>query len=113
MPTNLSVILNGNKIYEYEKTTRQPGKKREFLDNMDLDMDEGLELDGDFIRSPDKMQRAQYVAMSLLLGIKMNNDGLKSVTCGYLVTRLPELNQIRAIEEGEELTMDLIFEEEN
>ena len=111
MPEKLQVMLNGIKIYEYDKNTRHPGKKREFLDSMDIDMDEGLELNGDFISSPDKMQRAQYVAMSLLLGINIKNDGLVSVACGYLVTRLPELKQIQAIEENDKIAMDLIFDD--
>ncbi len=113
MPTKLRVVLNGSEIYEYAKNTRHPGKQREFLDNMDLDMDAGIEIDGEVISSPDMMQRAQYVAMSLLYGIQMKSDGLISAACGYLVTRLPDLKQIRAVEEGDEVTMDLIFDEEN
>jgi len=113
MPSKLRVNLNGSDVYEYEKNTRYPGKQREFLDNMDLDMDEGIEIDGEMINSPDKIQRAQYVAMSLLYGIQMKSEGLVSAACGYLVTRLPDLKQIRAVEEGETVTMDLIFDEEN
>lgn len=113
MPSKLRVVLNGSEIHEYEKSTRHPGKQRELLDNMDLDMDEGIEIDGNIISSPDKMQRAQYVAMSLLYGIQMNSEGLVTAACGYLVTRLPELKQIRAVENDEVVTMDLIFDEEN
>ena len=113
MPSKLRVILNGNEVHEYEQNTRYPGKQREYFDNMDLDMDEGVEIDGELINSPDKMQRAQYVAMSLLYGIQMKSEGLVSAACGYLVTRLPDLKQIRAVEEGEAVTMDLIFDEEN
>ncbi len=113
MSTKLRVVLNGTEVFEYEKNTRHPGKQREFLDNMDLDMDEGIEIDGELISAPDKLQRAQYVAMSLLYGIKMQSEGLISASCGYLVTRLPDLKQIRAVESGEEVTMDLIFDEEN
>lgn len=65
------------------------------------------------ITSPDKMQRLNYVAMSLLYGIESESEGMISATCGYLVNRLPELNQIRSVEEGEEITMDLIFNEVN
>jgi len=113
MPTKLRVILNGEEVFAYEKNTRHPGKQRELLDNMDLDMDEGIEINGELIESPDKMQRAQYVAMSLLYGIQMDGDGLISASCGYLVTRLPDLKQVRAVESGEEVTMELIFDEEN
>ncbi len=112
MPTKLRVIVNGNEVFQYDKNTRHPGKQREIFDNMDLDMDAGIELAGDVIASPDKMQRAQYVAMSLLYAIQMNRDSLISAACGYLATRLPYLKQIRAAEHGDEVTMDLIFNEE-
>lgn len=83
------------------------------MDNMDLDMDEGIEINGEMISPPDKMQRANYVAMSLLYGIEQNSEGMISATCGYLVNRLPELKQIRSVEEGDEITMDLNFNEVN
>ncbi|MCW9031144.1 MAG: hypothetical protein OQK58_06605, partial [Gammaproteobacteria bacterium] len=101
------------KVLEYEKNQREPGKQRRFLDGMDLDMDEGIELNGEMIDSPDKMQRANYVSMSLLYGIENKNEGMVSATCGYLVNRLPGLKQIRATEDGDEITLDLIFDEIN
>ena len=109
----LSVYINGEKVLDYEKNTRQPGVQRRFLDNMDLDMDEGIDINGEMIDTPDKMQRANYVAMRLLYGIENKSDGMISATCGYLSNRVPELKQIRSIEEGEHITMDLIFNEIN
>lgn len=113
MPNLLSVYINGNKILDYDKTARQPGQQRKFLDGMELDMDEGIELNGEMIDSPNQMQRANYVAMSLIYGIEKNSEGMISATCGYLASRLPELKQIRAIEDGAEITLDLIFNEVN
>ena len=52
---------------------------------MDLDIDEGIELNGEMIDSPNQMQRANYVTMSLLYGIEQNSEGMISATCGYLV----------------------------
>ena len=57
MSTLLSVYVNGEKVIEYDKSTLHPGKQREYLDGMDLDMDEGIELNDEIITSPDKMQR--------------------------------------------------------
>jgi len=111
MSNMLSIYINGNKVLEHDKKERQPGKQRQFLDNMDLDMDEGIEINGELIPSPDKMQRANYVAMSLLYGIENESQGMISSTCGYLANRLPELKQIHSVENGEEITMDLIFNE--
>ena len=109
----LSVYINGAKVLDYEKNTRQPGVQRRFLDNMDLDMDEGIEINGEMIDSPDKMQRANYVAINLIYGIKQNSEGMISATCGYLTNRLPDLKQIRAVEHGKEVTMELLFNNVN
>ena len=76
-------------------------------------MDEGIELNDEIISSPDKMQGANYVAMSLLYGIHSDSEGVISATCAYLANRLPELKQIRSIEKGKEIIMDLIFNEIN
>lgn len=113
MPTTLSIYINGKKVLEYDKNIRHPGKQRQYLDGMDLDMDKCIKLNDEIIASPDKTQRANYVAMSLLYGIENKNEGMISNTCGYLVNRLPELKEIRAMEDNEEITLDLIFYEVN
>ena len=53
----LEVFLNGRLMIEYPRNTRLPGKQREFLDIIDIDMDKGIELDGKIIESPDSKQR--------------------------------------------------------
>lgn len=94
----LSVYINGKKVLGYDNNVRQPGIQRRFIDSMDIDMDEGIEINGEYINSPDKMQRANYVVINLLYGIEQDSEGIISATCGYLVNRLPELKQIRSIE---------------
>jgi len=109
MMATLTVYINGEEVLQYDKNTRHPGKQRQFMDKMDLDMDNGIEINGESISSPDKSQRANYVAMNLLYGIEKEDQGMISATCGYLVNRHSELNQIRSIEEGDKITMDLIY----
>ena len=113
MTETLFVYINGEKALDYEKNTRQPGVQRRFLDSMDHDMDEGIEINGELIESPDKIQRANYVAINLIYGIKQNSEGMISATCGYLTNRLPDLKQIRAVEHGKEVTMELLFNNVN
>ena len=86
-----------------------PGKQRRYLDGMDLDMNEGIELNGEIITSVDKTQRANYVAMHLFYAIKSNIDGMIAATCAYLANRLPDLKKVCAVEYNEEITLDLIF----
>lgn len=112
MSDTLSVYINNKNVHEYKKT-RLPGLERQFLDGMDLDMDEGIELNGELIASPNKDQRAHYVIMCLLHGIENESKGMISSTCRYLANRLPELKKIRAIDENDNFTFDLIFNEIN
>ena len=111
MTNQLSIYINENKVFVYDKNTRLPGKQRKFLDGMDLDMDTGIKLNNEMIGSPNKMQRANYVVMSLLYGIETKSEELVAATCSYLANRLPELKQINAIEKGDEVTLNLIFNE--
>lgn len=113
MSNRLSVYINNNNVLNYDKNTRHPGKQRQFFDGMDLDMNNGIEINDEIINSPTQMQRANYVAMSLLYGLERKDEGMISATCGYLVDRLPDLKQVRAIDKGEEITMELIFNEVN
>jgi len=111
MNSILEIILNGNTVMEYQRNTRLPGKQREFLDIMDIDMDEGINLDGKIISSPNNQQRCHYVAMKLIQALKSNNKSMITATCAYLTNRQPTLQQVKADEEGEAVTLALVFEQ--
>ena len=113
MPSVLSIYVNGNKVLDYENNYREPGLLLRRLDEMDIDMNEGIEINGEMIDSPNKQQRAHYITLSLLYSIENANEGMISATCSYLANRLPELKQIRATEADQEVTLDFIFDEVN
>ena len=110
MKPALEIILNGDIVIEYQRNTRLPGKQREFLDIMDIDMDDGINLDGKFVSSPNKQQRSHYVSMNLIQALNSNNKAMITASCAYLATRQPTLQQIRANEEGDAVTLELVFE---
>lgn len=109
----LEVVINGDTVLTFDQNTRFPGHQRRFLDNMDLDMDEGLELDKKFIKKPDKLERAKYVAMSLIMALQAENIEMANAMCAYLAHRQPDLKQVRAIDNGNSVEMDLIYTEMN
>lgn len=108
----LVVTLNGQAVVEYDRNKRLPGHQRQFLDRMDEDMDKGVELAGEWCAQPDQTQRAQYVAMHLVQALQKDEDQVIAAACAYLANRLPDLKQVKAIEQGEEFFMDLIFDRE-
>lgn len=108
----LIVIINGQAFIEYDRSKRLPGHQRQFLDKMDLDMDAGISLMDQEIDEPDTVQRAQFIAVHLVMAALDGNDGKISAMCAYLATRLPDLKQIKANEKNGEYELDLVFDQE-
>ena len=106
----LKIIYNTETVLEYDRNTRLPGKRRQFLDMMDMDMDEGIIINGDLLELPDQNHKAKYVAMNLIDGIQKQDDSLISVTVAYLASRIPALTEIRATECNDDISMELIYE---
>lgn len=109
MDNKFRVSLNHADVVEYDRNRRLPGHQRQFLDKMDHDMAQGLELAGEFIATPDAMQRAKFVAMQLVIALQRNDDGLIAASCAYLANRFPEIQQVKAVEQGEQIALELIF----
>lgn len=112
MQSKLVVIINGQPMVEYDRNVRLPGQQRQFLDKMDLDMDQGINLAGQEIDEPDTGARARYIAMHLVTAVMNENDAKISAMCAWLATRLPELKQVKAVTRGEEVEMELVFDRE-
>ena len=113
MSNKLVVFLNGQSIVEYDRKIRLPGHQRQYLDKMDSDMDAGIEINGVHFDKPDLNQRAQYIAMYLVQAILKNNEAMIAAMSAYLANRLPELKQLKALEQGDNISVDLVFNEED
>ena len=106
----LSIVINDEIRLEYDRSARLPGKQRDFIDMMDADMDEGIVLEEEQIVAPNRLQRGQYVAMTLLQGMEADNEALVGACCAYLSNRLPDLREIRAQADTEAFSMQLLFD---
>lgn len=113
MSSKLIVVLNGQPVIEYDRSIRLPGHQRAFLDKMDTDMDKGIQMNGRASDNPDLGARAQYIAMHLIQAIQKDNEGMISAMCAYLANRLPDLKKVVAEEIGENISIDLVFNEED
>jgi len=108
----LTLLLNQQSVYTYDRNRRLPGKQREFLDFMQQDMSEGIELDGIHYSQPDAQQQAYYVAMSLVHAYDQGNAELMFASSAYLATRYPGLNQVVVESQDDNFSLQLIFAEE-
>lgn len=107
----LHAIVNGVAILEYDRGKPVPGHQRRYIDNMDTVMDEGIQLGDDYITSPNPMQKAQFVANSLINALYKENYPLATAMCTYLAKRIPDLKQVKAAGNDEQhINIELVFD---
>ena len=105
----LKIIINDEMVLEYNKSNRLPGHQRQFLDQMDNDMDQGIELNGQVFNTPSQEQRAKYIAMYLINALLNETDHMVIASCAYLGHRLPDLEKVIAEEHSDEVTIEFTY----
>lgn len=95
------VTLNNQTIHQYNEA-RIPGRLNRYLDQMDQDMEKGIQLGDCWKEHPTEIEKQQYVAMVLFDGLEKNNLNLVNVVSAYLHDRYKSLSEIN-IEQNEEL----------
>lgn len=109
--TTLTVVVNGASILEFDRNKPVPGQQRRALDTMDQNMDRGIRLGQDQIPSPNPMQRAQFVANTLINALFAENYSQAMAMSTYLAKRIPELQQVKAVGDIDNvLNIELVFD---
>ena len=111
MNTLFAVLLNGIAQIEYDRNKPLPPHQAAYLDKMDKKMEAGISIDNATIENPDLHQRAQFVAANLLSTMKSNDEEMTAALCTWLANRLPDLQQLRFEEDGDRVSIDLVFDE--
>ena len=107
----LAVVVNGTSILEFDRNKPVPGQQRRALDIMDKNMDGGIRLGEEHIPSPNPMQRAQFVANTLVNALFAENYSQAMAMSTYLAKRIPELQQVKAVGDIDNvLNIELVFD---
>ena len=107
----LTVVINGGAVLKFDRGKPVPGHQRQYLDNMDKRMDQGIELSGKSIENPNALQRIQFVASSMINALSEENDTLAAAMCTYLAKRMPDLDQVKAAYKDDSgLSIELVFD---
>lgn len=108
----LHAVVNGTPVLEFDRGQPIPGHQRQYIDSMDVKMEaEGLMVNGQHIASPNAIQKAQYVANSMVNALFQENYSLAMAMCTYLAKKIPDLKQIKA--EGDidsDMSIELVFD---
>ncbi|MDH5600300.1 MAG: hypothetical protein OEY78_03235 [Gammaproteobacteria bacterium] len=115
MSDSMVVLLNGEAMFEYDRSIQLPAKQQQYLDRMDQKMDGGIQLGNETIVNPDQQQRAQFVAFTLLNAIKNDDEPVIAAMNSYLAIRYPDLKQVKADidQDNDKVMFDLVFDKEH
>ncbi len=107
----LVVVYHGQVMLEFDRGVAVPGKQRQYLDEMDQRMDQGISLGEGNITEPNPLQRAQFVANSMVSALMEENNNQAIAMCTYLAKRIPDLEQVKAISKDDgALSIELVFD---
>ena len=104
----LTVFINDEIAYEYDRDMLLDEQRLAFLDRMDSDMNRGLKIQGELIANPDVQQRGRFVAMNLIKALQQNNEAVIAASSAYLINRIPALVEVRVNDHGNTVKLDLV-----
>lgn len=112
MSNLLHAIVNDTPVLEFDRGKPIPGHQRQYIDQMDARMDaEGLMVDGEHIAAPNPLQKAQFVANSMINALFQENYSLAMAMCTYLAKKIPDLKQIKAAGDiDSDMSIELVFD---
>lgn len=112
MQNIMAVLLNGVAELEYDRNRPLAPQQELYLDKMDEKMAQGIMLGDEEIEQPDLDQRARFVAGNLFHAMKSNDEAMTAAMCSYLALRLPDLKQVKIDDNGEGVSIELVFDDE-
>lgn len=126
MSNILAILLNGVAQLEYNRDQQLPPHQALYLEKMDAQMDDGIQVGDSIIPNPDINQRAQFVAGNLADSILNDQESAAAALCSYLAKILPDLKQMKitrsttdsdttvdgnALDGSNEISIELVFDE--
>jgi hypothetical protein len=108
----LGVLLNGVAQLEYDRDKPLSEYQSAYLDDMDRKMDGGIRIGDALLENPDQSQRNQYIAANLLHAMRSGDEPMSSALCTYLANRVPDMKQLRYTENGGEVSIEMVFDED-
>jgi len=107
----LTVFINDENVYEFNRELSLIDEQLAFLEKMDSDMDNGIKVNGELLASPNKQQRATFVAMNLIKALQQENEAIITASCTYLINRFSELLEVHANDYGKTIKIELVEED--
>ena len=112
MSSIFAVLINNVPELEFDRNKSLSERQQHFLDVMDKELSNQIVIGEQVINNPDLHQRAQFMAINLVNALKSGDDGLSAAMCSYLALRVPDLKKVNVEDKGEQVVIDLVFDED-
>ena len=96
----LNVVIDGN-MYSVNVEEDVIKSGAPLFNKMDEDMNKGWTLGRDFGENPNVTERCQIVGDKLLTAIEDENEQMKTMMAGYILSRVPNIMTIHIDNTGE------------
>ena len=80
----------------------------EFFAKMDSDMDQGWQMSRTWVDNPNREERCQIAASKMLDAISAENQTLLMLMAGYIMSRYPQVREIRIDTAGDMTETELV-----
>jgi hypothetical protein len=110
--TILAIVVNDQLTLQFDRDKSLSELHQHYLDRLDAKFDQGIELQGEYLSSPDIVQRSKFMALTLMEGIMYQEDNKAAASMAWLATRLPDLKQLVAVVDEEGTQFELVFDRE-
>lgn len=90
----LHVLLNQEVVLEFDRNKAIPEIQLGYLDNIDARMNFGVQLGDELVIPSNQLEKAQFVANSMVNSILKDDFNQAIAMCTYLGNRLPDLKQV-------------------
>ena len=105
----VTVVVNNQAVMQYDRSKQPSPEQFAYIDSMDKQMDQGIEIAGTFHKKPDPVVKSQLVAQHLLIALAAKNYSLAAAMCTWLSERMPELVKVQAAGTVASMQVDLVF----
>ncbi len=96
----LNVVIDGN-MYSVNVEEEILTSASDLFAKMDQDMNKGWTLGRDFVENPNITERCQIVGDKLLTAFEDDNEQMKSMMAGYILSRVPDIMTLYIDNTGE------------
>jgi hypothetical protein len=105
----LILYLDGVPHLQVRRTGGIPGHLRSLFARLEADMDDGIELAGQTIATPDVSQRVRFVLGQLLTALAAGKVDFARTLLMYVASREPDLRAVWVVGDATSWSVDLDF----